>query len=118
MVKKRSSTSTVITAEERYIQEVKRYPILSRDQEFELAVRYHKHKDIEAAHALVTSNLRFVIKIANEYLNYGSKLIDLIQEGNIGLMRAVKTYNPYKDTRLITWHLMSQRCRSSKVSGR
>ncbi|MBI3017878.1 MAG: RNA polymerase factor sigma-32 [Deltaproteobacteria bacterium] len=77
--------------------------MLSKDEEFELAIRYWKNKDLEAAHKLVTSNLRFVIKIANEYANYGLKLMDVVQEGNIGLMRAVKTYNPYKDTRLITY---------------
>lgn len=94
---------SVLTPTARYIQEVLKYPVLSKEQEFELAVRYHKHKEVEAAHKLVVSNLRFVIKIANEYANYGLKLLDLIQEGNIGLMRAVKTYNPYKDTRLITY---------------
>lgn len=68
-----------------------------------MAVRYVENKDLESAHKLITANLRFVIKIANEYIKYGLRMIDLIQEGNIGLMRAVKTYNPYKDTRLITY---------------
>ncbi len=94
---------SILTPAGQYIQEVQKYPLLSREEEFELAVRYHKHKDIEAAHKLVVSNLRFVITIANEYARYGLKLLDLIQEGNMGLMRAVKTFNPYKDTRLITY---------------
>lgn len=94
---------SILTPAGQYIQEIQRYPILSKEEEFEIAVGYYKHKDIEAAHKLVVSNLRFVIKIANEYANYGLKLLDLIQEGNMGLMRAVKTFNPYKDTRLITY---------------
>ncbi len=100
---KKNSLPQVISSAERYIQEVLRYPMLNKNEEFELAVRYWKNKDLESAHKLVTSNLRFVIKIANEYANYGLKLMDIVQEGNIGLMRAVKTYNPYKDTRLITY---------------
>src|SRR3989338_10818494 len=100
---KKNSLPQVISPAERYIQEVLRYPMLSKDEEFDLAVRYWKNKDLESAHKLVTSNLRFVIKIANEYAKYGLKLMDIVQEGNMGLMRAVKTYNPYKDTRLITY---------------
>ena len=100
---KTNSLPQVISPAEQYIQEVLKFPLLSKDDEFELAVRYWKDKNLEAAHKLVTSNLRFVIKIANEYVNYGLKLMDIVQEGNMGLMRAVKTYNPYKDTRLITY---------------
>lgn len=100
---KHKSLPQVITPEARYIQEILRYPLLSKEEEFELALKWVKQKDVEAAHKLVLSNLRFVIKIAHEYANYGLKVMDLIQEGNIGLMRAVKTYNPYKDTRLITY---------------
>lgn len=99
----KSKLPSILTPAGQYIQEIQRYPLLSREEEFDLAVRYHTHKDIEAAHKLVVSNLRFVITIANEYANYGLKLLDLIQEGNMGLMRAVKTFNPYKDTRLITY---------------
>ena len=100
---KRKSLPTIVKPEERYAKEIQKYPLLSKEEEFKLAAQYYKTKDIETAHKLVTSNLRFVIKIANEYLNYGLKLMDLIQEGNIGLMRAIKTYNPYKETRLITY---------------
>ncbi len=100
---KHKSLPQIITPETKYIQEVSRYPLLSKEEEFDLALRWYKNKDVEAAHKLVLSNLRFVIKIAHEYANYGLKVMDLVQEGNIGLMRAVKTYNPYKDTRLITY---------------
>ncbi len=86
-----------------YLREVNSIPVLSRKEEHELAVRYYKHGDIEAAHKLVLSNLRFVVKIAMEYRGYGMKLKDLIQEGNMGLMMAVKKFNPYKGYRLITY---------------
>ena len=76
---------------------------LKAEEEFELAVRFMKNTTLEAAEKLVTSNLRFVVKIAHEYRNYGMKLIDLIQEGNIGLMHAVKKFNPYKGYRLISY---------------
>ena len=86
-----------------YISEINRFPILTAEEEFKLAVRFKKYDDMEAAERLVTSNLRFVVKIAHEYRNYGVKLIDLIQEGNVGLMHAVKKFNPYKDYRLISY---------------
>jgi len=86
-----------------YIAEINRFPILTADEEFKLAVRFKKHKDLKAAEKLVTSNLRFVVKIAYEYNNYGIKLVDLIQEGNIGLMHAVKKFDPYKGFRLISY---------------
>jgi RNA polymerase sigma-32 factor len=71
--------------------------------EINLAVRFKKNADMEAAEKLVTSNLRFVVKIAHEYKNYRVKLIDLIQEGNIGLMHAVKKFDPYRGYRLISY---------------
>ncbi|MBW7957449.1 MAG: sigma-70 family RNA polymerase sigma factor [Deltaproteobacteria bacterium] len=86
-----------------YLAEVSRYPILSAEDEFRVAERYYKTRAIEDAHTLVTSNLRYVIKIALEFRNYGCRLADLIQEGNIGLMTAVKKFNPYKGFRLITY---------------
>ncbi|MBN2256186.1 MAG: RNA polymerase sigma factor RpoH [Deltaproteobacteria bacterium] len=86
-----------------YIADINRFDILSADEEFKLAVRFKKNSDMEAAQKLVTSNLRFVVKIAYEYKNYGVKLIDLIQEGNIGLMHAVKKFDPYKGYRLISY---------------
>jgi RNA polymerase sigma-32 factor len=86
-----------------YIGQINRFSLLTADEEFDLAVRYKRDDDVKAAEKLVTSNLRFVVKIAHEYRNYGIKLIDLIQEGNIGLMHAVKKFNPYKGYRLISY---------------
>ncbi|MBU1183648.1 MAG: RNA polymerase sigma factor RpoH [Proteobacteria bacterium] len=86
-----------------YMSEINRFPILTADEEFRLAVRLKKYNDMEAAEKLVVSNLRFVVKIAHEYRNYGLKLADLVQEGNIGLMHAVKKFDPYKGYRLISY---------------
>ncbi len=86
-----------------YITQINRFSLLTPEEEFDLAVRFKKQSDLKAAEKLVTSNLRFVVKIAHEYRNYGMKLIDLIQEGNIGLMHAVKKFNPYKGYRLISY---------------
>jgi len=86
-----------------YIAEINRYPILTAEEEFSLAVRLKKFNDMEAAEKLVVSNLRFVVKVAHEYRNYGVKLSDLVQEGNIGLMHAVKKFDPYKGYRLISY---------------
>jgi RNA polymerase sigma-32 factor len=86
-----------------YIAEINRFPLLTAEEEFKLAVRLKKHDDMEAAEKLVVSNLRFVVKIAHEYRNYGFKLADLIQEGNIGLIHAVKKFDPYKGYRLISY---------------
>jgi RNA polymerase sigma-32 factor len=88
---------------ERYLAEISNYPILSREEEYELAMRYKKYGDLEAARKLVVSNLRFVVKIANEYKGYGLNIMDLIQEGNIGLMQAVKRFDPTKGYRLISY---------------
>jgi RNA polymerase sigma-32 factor len=86
-----------------YIAQINRFPILTAEEEFKVAVRLKKFNDMEAAEKLVVSNLRFVVKIAHEYRNYGFKLADLIQEGNIGLMHAVKKFDPYKGYRLISY---------------
>jgi RNA polymerase sigma-32 factor len=76
---------------------------LTQKEEFQLAVRCRKYNDLEAAQKLITANLRFVVKVAFEYKSYGVKLLDLIQEGNIGLMMAVKKFNPYKGYRFISY---------------
>ncbi len=86
-----------------YLQEIRKYPLLSREQESDLAKKYYETKDPQLAQTLVKSNLRFVVKIAAEYAKFSSKLIDVIQEGNVGLMHAVKEFNPYKGNRLITY---------------
>lgn len=86
-----------------YLNEIRKYNLLTREQEFEIAKRYFETKDPLAAQELIKSNLRFVVKVAAEYSKFGAKMIDLIQEGNVGLMHAVKEYNPYKGARLITY---------------
>ena len=86
-----------------YISEINRFALLTPEEEFKLAVRLKKYNDMEAAEKLIVSNLRFVVKIAHEYHNYGLKLADLIQEGNIGLIHAVKKFDPYKGYRLISY---------------
>jgi RNA polymerase sigma-32 factor len=86
-----------------YLAELKKYPLLSREQEQVLAKKYYETKDPQAAQALVTANLRFVVKIAAEYSKFGAKMIDLIQEGNMGLMHAVRDFNPHKGVKLITY---------------
>ncbi len=88
---------------EMYIAEINRIPLLSAEEEFSLAVKLKKYKGLKEAEKLVVSNLRFVVKIAYEYKNYNVKLSDLIQEGNIGLMHAVKKFDPYKGYRLISY---------------
>jgi RNA polymerase sigma-32 factor len=88
---------------ERYMAEVERHPLLTPEKERELAVLYYDKGDLKAAHTLVTANLRFVIKVASEYRAYGMRMLDLVQEGNIGLMMAVKKFNPHRGYRLITY---------------
>jgi RNA polymerase sigma-32 factor len=88
---------------ESYLVQINKFPLLSPEEEFELAARYRKSNDIEAAEKMITSNLRFVVKVAFEYKSYGVKLLDLIQEGNIGLMMALKKFNPYKGYRFISY---------------
>lgn len=86
-----------------YLTDVSRYPLLSVEEEYELATRYRETGDKEAARKLVTSNLRFVVKIAYEYIRYGVKLADLVQEGNLGLMRAVQKFDPSRGYRFISY---------------
>ncbi len=88
---------------EMYIAEINRIPLLTAEEEFRLAVNLKKYKGLKEAEKLVVSNLRFVVKIAYEYKNYNVKLADLIQEGNIGLMHAVKKFDPYRGYRLISY---------------
>ena len=86
-----------------YIEKINTAPLLTQEEEFELSVQYREHDDIDAAHRLVSSYLRYVVKIAKEYQNYGMRIMDLIQEGSIGLMQAVKKFDPYKGFRLSTY---------------
>jgi len=86
-----------------YLSQIEHYPVLSRKDETELALHYRDKNDAKAGQILITSNLRFVIKVALGYRNYGVRLMDLIQEGNIGLMKAVERYDPDKGYRLISY---------------
>lgn len=97
------SLPATTTSMERYLAEISNYPVLSREEEYDLAKRYKETGDLEAARKLITSNLKFVIRVANEYKNYGLNIMDLIQEGNIGLMQAVKRFDPTRGYRLISY---------------
>lgn len=88
---------------EHYMKQVNRFELLSRDEELRLARRYRQQGDLEAAHRLTCANLRFVVKVALEYRGYGLRNLDLIQEGNIGLMMAVKKFDPERGIRLISY---------------
>jgi RNA polymerase sigma-32 factor len=86
-----------------YMAEVARHSVLSRAEEHALAVRYYQTGDVQAAYKLVASNLRLVVKIAHEYRRAAFQLLDLIQEGNMGLMQAVKKYDPFKGVKLSSY---------------
>ncbi len=103
---KDSSSGTAISPSDpvaQYLAEVRRYPVLTREQELQVAEKYYETRDPIYAQQLVQANLRFVVKVALEYSKFGAKLIDLIQEGNLGLMQAVKDYNPHKGVKLISY---------------
>jgi len=87
----------------KYLREIRAFPILTADEEFMLAKRWQEHEDVDAAHRLVTSHLRLVAKMALGFRHYGLPLSDLIGEGNLGLMRAVKKFDPDKGFRLATY---------------
>ena len=86
-----------------YIQAAKQFPILTEEEEFRLATRFRENEDRDAARQLVLSHLRLVISIARGYLGYGLPHADLIQEGNIGLMKAVKRFDPSRGVRLVSF---------------
>src|SRR5215467_14614958 len=96
----------VITAESglsRYLDEIRRFPMLEPQEEYMLAKRWREHGDRIAAHKLVTSHLRLVAKIAMGYRGYGLPIAEVISEGNVGLMQAVKRFEPEKGFRLATY---------------
>jgi len=90
----------------RYLSEISQFPILRKEDEYTLAKNWKEHEDIDAAHTLVTSHLRLVAKIAMGYRGYGLPISDLISEGNIGLMKAVKRFDPDKGFRLATYAIL------------
>src|SRR5579862_2676476 len=96
-------TSLPASSTDAYIARLKQIPVLSAKEEIDLAQRYYHHHDLAAAKKLVIANLRFVVHIAQSYMGYGLALADLIQEGNIGLMKAVKRFDPKVGVRLISF---------------
>src|SRR6266568_484149 len=100
---KREALSSTASSLELYLSEINQFPLLAVEEEQSLARTYRRKGDTRAAHRLVTANLRFVVKVAYEYRSYGFKMADLIQEGNIGLMKAVQKFDPDKGIRLISY---------------
>ena len=86
-----------------YLAEIRKYRFLTKEEEFKLAVKYREEGDLDAVSKLVMANLKIVVVISMEYKNLGMNLMDLIQEGNLGLMQAVKKFDPYRDIRLVTY---------------
>ena len=102
--KKKPSTALVVRdSTDLYFKDLKKLPVLSREEEHKLAMQWFETRNREAGQQLVLSNLRFVVKIAKEYSRFGFKMQDLIQEGNMGLLHAVDKYDPRKGYRLITY---------------
>ena len=86
-----------------YLREIAKYPLLEPEEELQLATDHFEHGNVESAHRLITSNLRLVVKIASDFQQVQTNFLDLIQEGNYGLMQAVKKFNPYKGVKLSTY---------------
>lgn len=86
-----------------YVRVIKSFPVLSAEEEYEYATRLKQHNDLEAAQKLILSHLRLVVSIARGYLGYGIPQADLVQEGNIGLMKAVKRFDPARGVRLVSF---------------
>ena len=103
MVAERSSLPASFDPLKQYLTEISRYPLLTRAEEKRLAEKAYQHNDKEAARQIILSNLKLVVKIALGYYNTYLNVRDLIQEGNIGLMQAVRKYNPYKGTKFSTY---------------
>jgi len=102
----RAAAVPVLTAEPgltHYLEEIRRFPMLEREEEYMLAKRWREHGDRDAAHKLVTSHLRLVTKIARDYRGYGLPISEAISEGNVGLMQAVERFEPEKGFRLATY---------------
>lgn len=98
-----SSLPALSNSLQSYLAQIRNHPVLSREEEYELAMKLKETGDLEAARQLIVSNLKFVVRVANEYKNYNVNTMDLIQEGNIGLMKAVRGFDPTKGYRLISY---------------
>lgn len=108
-VEKKSSINLPVLSQDanliRYLEEIKKFPMLTAEEEFTLAKKWQNNQDVEAAQKLVTSHLRYVAKIAMQFRGYGLPMTDIIAEGNIGLMTAVKKFDPDKGFRLSTYSI-------------
>ncbi len=102
-MKPRSTALTLRNSVDLYLEQIRRVPVLSREEEQKLALLWFERRDREAGQKLVLANLRFVVKVAREYLRYGFRLADLIQEGNLGLLHALDRFDPRKGFRLISY---------------
>jgi RNA polymerase sigma-32 factor len=100
----------------RYLQEIRKFPMLSQKEEYMLAKAWQEHGDTDAAHKLVTSHLRLVAKIAMGYRGYGLPMGELISEGNVGMMQAVKRFDPDKGFRLATYAMWWIRAAIQNIS--
>ena len=98
-----STVPTLSDPTQVYLREISQFPVLSKEKEIELSKKFYETRDPQIAQILARSNLRFVVKVAAEYTRFGARLLDLVQEGNIGLLHAIKEFNPYRGTRLITY---------------
>ena len=96
-------TVSAVGSIDSYIQAARRFPLLTQEEEFRLATRFRDESDLEAAKQLILSHLRLVVSIARGYLGYGLAHADLIQEGNVGLMKAVKRFDPARGVRLVSF---------------
>src|SRR6478735_8342365 len=114
----RTATLPVLNGESglsRYLAEIRKFPMLEPQQEYMLAKRWREHDDRDAAHHLVTSHLRLVAKIAMGYRGYGLPISEVVSEGNVGLMQAVKRFEPEKGFRLATYAMWWSKAKS-KIS--
>lgn len=98
-----NETSAPYDPLKKYLSEISKHKILTKEEEVQIAEKAHRYKDLEASQKLVMSNLRLVVKIALDYYSAYLNILDLIQEGNVGLVQAVKKYNPYRGTRFSTY---------------
>ena len=98
-----SSNTSYSSGFNNYIKEIQKFPLLTDEEEYEYGVKLFKYNDKQAAKKLIQSHLRLVVKMATKFKNYGIPITDLIAEGNLGLIQAVKKFNPYKGFRLSTY---------------
>src|SRR4030081_3022542 len=115
----RNAALPILTAEPgltHYLEEIRRFPMLQRQEEYMLGKRWREHGDRAAAHHLVTSHLRLVTKIARDYRGYGLPIPEVISEGNVGLMQAVERFEPEKGFRFATYAVWWTRRRSRNTS--